>query len=135
MEKIPPKLIVNAIVLQYENVLLVKREINKQEQWVFPGIELFSGQPLVTCLQEAVENQTGYQIQEAGIYQVYDVFPQENDEHFVVMDFEAKATGGDLKIGDDVLDVAWVSHYASKSMDIEANVLELLIDMNIFAES
>ncbi len=132
MEKKPPQLIVNAIVLQYDNVLLVKSEFKGQEQWVFPGTELFSGQPLVTHLQDSVEKQTGYQIQETGIYQVYDLFPQESEEHLIVMDFEAKAIAGELNIGAAVLDVAWVSNYASQSMDIEANTLELLVDIQVF---
>jgi len=119
--------------MRYDNVLLVKREIDGEEQWVFPGTQLFSGEPLVTRMQEAVEEQTGYQVQDAGIYQVYDLFPQGSNDHLVVMDFEAKPIGGELKVGDDVLDVAWVSDHAAKLMTIEENTLALLRDMRVFS--
>ncbi len=132
MEKQSPQLIVNAIVLRYDNVLLRKREIEGEDQWVFPGAELFKDEPLLTHLGQVVEHQTGYHIDNACIYQVYDVFPKDSDAHWVVMDFEAKLAGGELKVGEGVLDVAWVSNHAAKLMPIEKNTLELLVDLRIF---
>lgn len=126
-----PRIIVGALITHFGGVLLVKSEID--QQWQLPSALLRWRESLPDAVERIVRIQTGIGVQTGGIVQSYDLISAEDDAenagHIVVLQFEAFYRDGELRVGEGVLDAAWASAHALKTMTIEENTADLLSDL------
>lgn len=126
-----PHIIVGALITHFGGVLLIKPEID--QQWQLPSALLSWRESLPNAVERIVRIQTGIGVQTGGIVQSYDLISADDDpenaDHIVVLQFEAFYRNGELRAGEGVLDVAWVSAHALKTMTVEENTADLLSDL------
>ena len=126
-----PRLSVGVLVKHFGGVLLVKSE--SDQQWQLPRSTLCWQESLPEAVERIVQTQAGVNVEAGDIVQSYDLIIEENAadtaSHTVIMDFEAAYLDGDLHAGDKVLDVAWASGFALKTMTVEVHTAELLSDL------
>ncbi len=130
IEKIP-RVSVGVLVKHFGGVLLVKHA--SDQQWHLPRAMLRWQESLPVAVERIVKTQSGVSVEAGDIVQSYDLITEDNEaeaaSHIVIMDFEAQYRDGDLRAGDEVLDVAWASGLALKTMTVEENTAELLTDL------
>ena len=125
-----PQISVGVLVKHFGGVLLVKLE--SDQQWQLPRVALRWGESLPEAVERIVQTQAGVKVEAGDIVQTYDLITEDDldiSSHVVVLDFEAFYRDGDLRAGDSVLDVAWASGFALKTMTVEENTTELLADL------
>lgn len=102
-----PVISVGAVVWRGEDVLLIRRARAPFEgQWSIPGGKVEFGETLEDALVREVREETGVEIALTGLIGVYQSI--EADTHFVMVDWCADWTGGELRAADDALDAAFV---------------------------
>ena len=125
-----PQISVGVLVKHFGGVLLVK--VESDQQWQLPRETLRWGESLPEAVERIVQTQAGVKVEAGDIVQTYDLITEDDldiSSHVVVLDFEAFYRDGDLRAGDSVLDVAWASGFALKTMTVEENTTELLADL------
>jgi 8-oxo-dGTP diphosphatase len=129
-----PVVEVGAVVLHYGSVLLVKRDDPATAgRWAIPCSRLQWGESMPQTLAREVLVATGIVIQPGAVIHAYDLMLPEVEgreaEHRVIIEMEADYLDGELRRGDSVMDVAWVSAMAMMTMEIDAHTLGLLTEL------
>lgn len=130
----PPVVEVGAVVLHYGSVLLVKRDDPVTAgRWSIPCSRLQWGETMPQALEREVLAATGISIRSGAVIHAYDLMLPEAEgreaEHRVIIEMEADYLDGELRCGDSVMDVAWVSAMAMLTMEIDGHTLGLLTDL------
>jgi 8-oxo-dGTP diphosphatase len=99
-------------------------------------VRLEWGETLPQTVEHAARLAAGVTVRAGDIIQACDSIVHEGDtetvlQHHLVIDMAAEYLTGELQPGDGVLDVAWASGLALKSMPVEANAAELLADLGV----
>lgn len=104
---------VAAVVLREGEVLLVQRGHEPARGlWGLPGGAVELGETLETALHREVREECGLEIEIGPLLAVFQ--PVQRDEagrvrfHYVVLDYLARACGGELRAGDDAALARWV---------------------------
>ena len=125
-----PVISIGVVVQNFGAVLLVKRGVDDASaEWQLPSARLQWQESMPDAVKRIVLQQSGISVNAGGIIQAYDLIS--DDDHIVMLDFEADFIEGDLKAADDLFDVAWASGIALKTMVVEENTAELLGDLGI----
>ena len=114
-----PRVAVGAVVLDQDRVLLVRRGQPPSEgKWSLPGGLLDLGERLEDAVAREVSEECGLRVQVLGLCGVLDrIVPGEVKSdgsaapvryHWVIVDYVATVTGGDLRPGSDAADARWV---------------------------
>ena len=114
-----PRAAVGAIVLEGDQVLLVRRgEAPSQGRWSIPGGLIHLGERIEDAVVREVQEECGLQIQLLGLCGVIDrVVPGEASRaadgpsvryHYIIIDYVAVPTGGTLEAGTDAAEARWV---------------------------
>ena len=114
-----PRAAVGAVVLDEDNVLLVRRgHPPGQGKWSVPGGLLDLGERLEDAVVREVEEESGLRVQVLGLCGVLDrIVPGDRvDErgdavvryHWVIIDYVAAVVGGVLQAGSDAAEARWV---------------------------
>ena len=103
-----------AVVFKEDKVLLVLRgKPPAEKQWSIPGGCVELGETLQEAAEREIAEETGIAIQASKPIYTFDVI--EHDEnghirfHYVIVDLAADYVSGELRAGDDAVDVCWVS--------------------------
>lgn len=102
------------VLLKSDNkILLVKRSREPGKgKWAVPGGRLRFGEKLMDAAVREVEEETGLKIEVTRLLDVVDLFVKDFKgkikEHYVIIDFEGKVVGGELRASSDALDVKWI---------------------------
>lgn len=103
-----------AVVFKEDKVLLVLRgKPPAEKQWSIPGGCVELGETLQEAAEREIAEETGIAIQASKPIYTFDVI--EHDEnghirfHYVIVDLAADYVSGELRAGDDAVDVSWVS--------------------------
>jgi len=112
---LPKKIIIGVGVLikSDDKVLLVKRLRDPGKgKWSIPGGRLRFGEKVRDAAIREIEEETGLKIEITRLLDVVDIFVKDYKgkvkEHYVVIDFEGKVIGGELRASSDALEVKWV---------------------------
>lgn len=103
-------LCVGAVVLDAEHLLLVKRgRPPGAELWALPGGRVEPGESLAEAARREVAEETGLDIEILGFLGLAERHGEEyaGGGHYVICDFLARASGGDLLAGDDASEAGW----------------------------
>jgi len=103
-----------------QKVLLTRRTDNGL--WCLPGGRMEAGESVEECCVREVREETGLQIRVkrlAGVYSNPDqlvVYPDGEQAHFVVLNFEAEVINGELGLSDETSEAGYFSLAEFKSM-------------------
>ena len=110
-----PRAAVGAIVLEGDQVLLVRRgEAPSQGRWSIPGGLIHLGERIEDAVAREIKEECGLEIQIIGLCGVIDrVVPGESSQapvryHYIIIDYVAVPTGGTLQAGSDAAEARWV---------------------------
>ncbi len=103
-----------AVVFKEDNVLLVLRgKPPAEKQWSIPGGCVELGETLQEAAEREIAEETGIVIQAKKPIYTFDVIERDENGHFrfhyVIVDLAADYVSGELRAGDDAVDVSWVS--------------------------
>jgi 8-oxo-dGTP diphosphatase len=92
-------------------VVLVKRRFEPlRDEWTLPGGAVETGETLAAAIARELEEETGLIVDVGPIVAVLDRIVPDADGraryHFVLIDYLCRPTGGRLRAGSDVADVA-----------------------------
>ncbi len=145
---------VGALVLDHEGVLLIKRGTPPSKgSWSLPGGKVEFGESLTEALEREVLEETGLHVQVGELAATYERLPAEHEEksrmadvilsqiheemiqdsiqgtgtnHYVVLDYFCKCTGGQLQAGDDATEVAWIAWNDLASLSLTPLTMNLI---------
>ena len=126
-----PLIAVGAVIFKQNKVLLVKRKNPPaQGMWAIPGGKVRWGETLKQALRREIKEELNIDIEPGRLIKVIEFVPeQENDRfHYIILDFLAAITGGELKAGDDALAVKWFDRKELKNSPVTESTRTLLKD-------
>lgn len=120
-----------AVVFKEDKVLLVLRgKPPAEKQWSIPGGCVELGETLQEAAEREIAEEAGIVIQAKKPIYTFDVIERdENGDirfHYVIVDLAADYVNGELRAGDDAVDVSWVSLKDLKNLNVSDATLKLL---------
>jgi ADP-ribose pyrophosphatase YjhB (NUDIX family) len=115
-----------------QKVLLTRRADN--DLWCLPGGHMDPGESLEECCVREVLEETGLQtrvVRLTGVYSNPDqlvVFPDGNQAHFVVMNFEVEVIDGELGLSEETSDAGYFSLAEIAAMPMHDHHAERVAD-------
>ena len=109
-----PQVAVGAIVFKENKVLLVLRGKPPAENlWSIPGGSVELGETLQEATEREIREEAGITIRAREPVYTFDVIERDNKGnvrfHYVIVDLAADYIRGELRPGDDAIDVRWFS--------------------------
>lgn len=103
-----------AVVFKEKKVLLVLRgKPPAEKQWSIPGGCVELGETLQEAAEREIIEETGVVIEAKKPIYTFDVIERDKNGHirfhYLIVDLAADYVSGELRAGDDALDVSWVS--------------------------
>jgi ADP-ribose pyrophosphatase len=128
-----PQVAIGAVVIRDGRVLLVKRKNPpSQNLWAIPGGRVKAGEPLIDAVKREILEETGINVKVGQVVHVFDLIESNKSKdkliHYVIIDYKAEYISGEIKAGDDALDVRWVSGDEIDQIPINDTSLKLLKD-------
>jgi 8-oxo-dGTP diphosphatase len=105
---------VGAVIVQQGKVLLARRGAPPlQGEWSLPGGVVELGETLRAAAEREALEETGLMVEAGEVLEIFDrIIPgaeKRPQYHYVLVDFLCRVTGGELRSGTDVAEVAWAS--------------------------
>lgn len=121
-----PRVAVGAIVFDDAGrVLLVQRGKPPGEGlWTLPGGSVHAGETLAAACAREVAEETGLVVEVGAIAEVVERIGA--GYHYVIIDFHARATEGELCAGDDACAVTWADDAALAALAVTDGLLAVL---------
>jgi len=124
-----PQLAVSASIFREGNILLVRRaRAPGLGLWSLPGGRVEFGEPLEIALRREVMEETGLQIDIAGLAGWREVLPGASGStaHFVIMSFATRWRAGEPVLNDELDDFAWLPPAAPGSRPLTPGLPEII---------
>ena len=120
-----------AVVFKEDKVLLVLRgKPPAENQWSIPGGCVELGETLQEAAEREIAEETGIVIHAKKPVYTFDVIEHDEDGyirfHYVIIDLAADYVSGELRAGDDAIDVNWVSHKDLNHLNVSDATRKLL---------
>lgn len=128
-----PVVAVGAVVFQDDCVLLVKRkQPPNQGQWAIPGGKVRLGETLHAAAEREILEETSITIKALNPIYTFEVIEKDQHGlivyHYVVIDLFAEYIAGQPAPADDVSAAKWIDRQTFKTIIINQNTKELLLD-------
>ncbi|OEU61577.1 MAG: NUDIX hydrolase [Desulfobacterales bacterium S5133MH16] len=126
-----PLVAVGAVVFKEDKVLLILRAKPPAENhWTIPGGSVELGETLQEAAEREIWEETGLTIQAGEPVYTFDVIERDAKGailfHYVIVDLAADYVSGELRPGDDAIDVCWASFRDVKSLKVSTATRKLL---------
>ncbi len=126
-----PLVAVGAVVFKEDKVLLVLRAKPPAENhWTIPGGSVELGETLQEAAEREIWEETGLTIQAGAPVYTFDIIERDAKGailfHYVIVDLAADYVSGELRPGDDAIDVCWASFRDVKSLKVSTATRKLL---------
>jgi ADP-ribose pyrophosphatase len=126
-----PQVAVGAVVFKGDKVLLVLRSKPPAEnQWSIPGGCVELGETLQEAAEREILEETGIIIRAGEPVYTFDVIEKDDRGlirfHYVILDLAADYIRGEVKAGNDAVDVSWVSSKDISGLNVSAATRKLL---------
>ena len=120
-----------AVVFKEDKVLLVLRgKPPAEKQWSIPGGCVELGETLQEAAERELTEETGIVIQAKNPVYTFDVIERDEDGrirfHYVIVDLAADYVSGELRAGDDAVEVSWVSRKDLNNRNVSDATRKLL---------
>ncbi len=115
-----------------QKVLLTRRKDNGL--WCLPGGHMESGESVEECCVREVFEETGLQVRVKRLTGVYSnpdqlvIYPDGNQAHFVVMNFEVEIVEGELSLSDETSETGYFSPGEIESMPMHDRHTDRIAD-------
>jgi len=115
-----------------QKVLLTRRKDNGL--WCIPGGHMESGESVEECCVREVFEETGLQVRVKRLTGVYSnpdqlvIYPDGNQAHFVVMNFEVEIVEGELSLSDETSETGYFSPGEIESMPMHDRHTDRIAD-------
>jgi len=126
-----PLVAVGAVVFKEDKVLLVLRAKPPAENhWTIPGGSVELGETLQEAAEREIWEETGLTILAGEPVYTFDLIERDSNGeilfHYVIVDLAADYVSGELRPGDDAIDVCWASSRDIKTLKVSAATRKLL---------
>jgi 8-oxo-dGTP diphosphatase len=128
-----PIVAVGAVVVDHDRLLLVRRGRSPAAgSWSVPGGRVEAGETLAEAVTRELREETGLDGVCGPMLGWVERFDE--DEHFVILDFEVTLVGDDQPVaGDDAAEAEWVELHAVAERALVDGLAEFLHDHGIIA--
>ncbi|MBP6964686.1 MAG: NUDIX hydrolase [Armatimonadetes bacterium] len=121
---------VAAVIAQDGRLLLIRRGAEPSRgKWSLPGGSVEWGETLTDAVRREVREETGLEIEVGKVAGVFDIITDDEEYHYVIVDYFARPVGGELRPGDDASDARWASAEELDSLDLTDRLRERLDEM------
>lgn len=96
-----PRVRVAGIIVQNDEILLVRHEKEGKSYWLVPGGGVYYGETLRKALKREILEETGLEVEPKEIHFVNDSIEPGGGRHIINMYFDAEVLGGTLEVGAD----------------------------------
>ncbi|RLE48819.1 MAG: NUDIX hydrolase [Candidatus Methanomethylicota archaeon] len=106
---------VGAVIIDNEKrILLVRRAAPPgRGLWAIPGGIVKLGEKLKEAVKREVKEETGLEVEVGDLEDVFEVIIRDEagkiKYHYVIVDYQARVSGGKLRASTDALEVKWFS--------------------------
>ena len=126
-----PRVAVGAAVFKENKVLLVLRgKPPAESQWAIPGGCVELGETLQEAAQREILEETGIVIKAGKPVYTFDVVIRDENGriqfHYVIIDLAADYISGEIRAGDDAVDVRWISSEDMQYQNVSAATRKFL---------
>ncbi|MBW1840538.1 MAG: NUDIX hydrolase, partial [Deltaproteobacteria bacterium] len=126
-----PRVAVGAVVFKDDRILLVRRgKAPSRGLWSIPGGCVELGETLQNAAEREIHEETNLTIAAREPFFTFDVIDWDETGrirfHYVIVDLMADYVSGEIRAGDDALDVRWASAGQIKDMNLSEMTRELL---------
>ncbi|MFE5323440.1 NUDIX hydrolase [Paenibacillus sp. NPDC056579] len=112
-----------------EKILMVRNQKGDSSYWSIPGGAVEEGETLEQAAIREAKEESGYDIEIAGLYSVREALFEERGHHAIMFTFLANIVGGDMSILDpdnDIEEVRWMDlHTANELMPYLPDTLKI----------
>lgn len=124
---------VAAVIVRNGEILLVKRGTEPSKgKWSVPGGCIEWGETLSDALTREIREETGLEIEIVRLIGVSElIVDSEAAYHYVLIDYLARAVGGNLRPGSDAMDAQWVSVDQLSNYELTPHLHECLREAGV----
>ena len=112
---------VGALIHDDEGRVLMMRTHKWSDLWGIPGGKIRRGEPSIDALCREVREETALEIEDIRFVMVQDSIDSPEfmrPEHFILLNYLARATGTEVLLNDEAEEFRWVSPAAALAMDL-----------------
>jgi phosphoglycolate phosphatase len=112
---------VGALIHDDEGRVLMMRTHKWSDLWGIPGGKIRRGEPSIDALHREVREETALEIEDIRFVMVQDSIDSPEfmrPEHFILLNYLARATNTDVTLNDEAEDFRWFSPAAALDMDL-----------------
>ena len=112
---------VGALIHDDEGRVLMMRTHKWSALWGIPGGKIRRGEPSIDALCREVREETALEIEDIRFVMVQDSIDSPEfmrPEHFILLNYLARATGTEVLLNDEAEEFRWVSPAAAPAMDL-----------------
>ncbi len=122
---------VGGVILDGDRVLLVRRAKEPfKGRWSIPGGAVEVGEELQPALRRELLEETGLEVEILNVVEVLDRIQRTDDGriqyHYVLIDYLCRPTGGKLRAGSDVSEVAWTTQRGLRSYELSPKTIAVI---------
>jgi 8-oxo-dGTP diphosphatase len=126
-----PMVGVGALIYKRDRILMAQRGKEPLKGWwSLPGGALELGELLADGIRREVLEETGLKIRLLGVLEIFERIMRDAEGkpeyHYVLIDYIARETGGELRPGDDVCAVEWVRRQDLPKLQITEGTLGVI---------
>jgi ADP-ribose pyrophosphatase YjhB (NUDIX family) len=128
---------VGVLISEEERYLIIKRAVEPDKGlWSIPGGMVEIGERASDAAAREAKEETGLDVEITGLLDVVDKIVRDEDGrirfHFVILDYEATPTAGELQAASDALDARWVTAKEFPDYELSPTLVEMLKRVDIW---
>ncbi len=122
---------VGALIFDRGRILMAQRGKEPLKGWwSLPGGALELGESLDCAVRREVLEETGLVVEPLRVFEIFERIMRDANRmpeyHYVLIDYLCRVTGGELRAGDDVCDVAWLRPEELKGLQITEGTMGVI---------
>ena len=122
----------SALVLRGDEILMVQRGRSPHAgAWSLPGGKLMWGETIEGGLRREIFEETGLIVEVGSLAGVVESIDPLGSYHYVILDYFAQVSGGELRHGDDTSDARWVHLEDVAAMETTPGPVGYLDDLGL----